>query len=196
MVSHQIFNRYCLDGYIQRKSYIMKTMLDRGDGNNIANTLNLFPKERLMYESMLPQMKQLYAEYGYQTEFAPSCQWVDEIDGCIALVLEDLQTRKYRNVHRIKGFDLNHMKRVLEKLAEFHAASVVLRERLGSLPKAFHNSFLPANYSKSKSYKARVDSYKAAIPTWGLDDYEHYLNCIVSIVTIIIMYCIVSTVNE
>lgn len=140
-----------------------------------------------MYESIIPQLENLYAERGYNVKFAPTFQWIENISGQMALVLEDLQARKYRNVNRQKGFDVIHMKCILEKLAEFHAASVILRERLGPLPKQFRNSFLPANYHKSKSYQARVSSYKEAMASWGLDDYEEYAKCIVSSIKIIIL---------
>lgn len=137
-----------------------------------------------MYEEILPKLERLYAEAGYDVKFAPECKAIDNISGRMAIVLEDLQSQRYRNVNRVRGFDVTHMKRVLQKLAEFHAASVVLNERFGPLPKQFQNSYLPANYHKSKSYKARVDSYKKAMALWGLNNYEKYAQCIVSMSSI------------
>lgn len=169
------------DGFTEQKSYIMKTMLDNDKGGTFINTLNLFPKEKLMYETILPQLEALYVENGSKVKFAPKCHWIEDKSGRITLVLEDLLTKKFRNVNRLKGFDMIHMKRVLEKLAEFHAASVVLQERIGPYPKEFTNTYLPANYQKSKSYQARVQSYKAAMASWGLEDYEKYAKRIVSI---------------
>ncbi|XP_065366619.1 uncharacterized protein LOC135959585 [Calliphora vicina] len=162
------------DGFTEQKSYIMKTMLDNDKGGTFINTLNLFPKEKLMYETILPQLESLYEEYGSKVKFAPKCHWIEDKSGRITLVQEDLLTKKFRNINRLKGFDMVHMKRVLEKLAEFHAASVVLQERISSYPKEFTNTYLPANYQKSKSYQARVHSYKAAMASWGLEDYEKY----------------------
>lgn len=158
----------------------MKTMLDDKKGGTFINTLNLFPKERLMYEAILPQLEALYEENGSKVKFAPKCHWIEDKSGRITLVLEDLLTKKFRNINRLKGFDMAHMKRVLEKLAEFHAASVMLKEKMGPYPKEFTNTYLPSNYQKSKSYQARLNSYKAAMATWGLEDYEKYTKMIVS----------------
>lgn len=155
-------------------------MLDNDKGGTFINTLNLFPKERLMYEAVIPQLEALFEECGSKVKFAPKCHWIEDKSGRITLVFEDLLTKKFKNINRLKGFDMAHMKRVLEKLAEFHAASVVLRERMGPYPKEFTNSYLPANYQKSKSYQSRVQSYKAAMATWGLDDYDKYASRIVS----------------
>ncbi|XP_011176539.1 uncharacterized protein LOC105208414 isoform X1 [Zeugodacus cucurbitae] len=166
------------DGYTQQKSYIVKTMLDDDKGGTLINSLNLFPKEKLMYEQILPQLEQFYHVLGKKVKFAPNCQWIEQKSNRITIVLEDLNTKKFRNINRLKGFDMPHMKRVLEKLAEFHAASVMWYEKYGTYPDEFHKSYLPANYQKSKSYQARVQSYKAAMATWGLEDYDKYMECI------------------
>ncbi|XP_020811425.1 uncharacterized protein LOC110186561 [Drosophila serrata] len=165
------------DGFSQQKSYIVKTMLDdvRGNGG-FVNTLNIFPKEKMMYETIIPQLEQLYEEAGLMVKFAPKCHWAEELNGRICLVQEDLRTKKYGNISRLKGFDMAQMHRVLEKLAEFHAASAVWRQRNGPFPEDFQRTYLPANYNKSKSYQARVQSYKAAMASWGLADHEQYVN--------------------
>ncbi|KAH8283956.1 hypothetical protein KR054_005630 [Drosophila jambulina] len=165
------------DGFSQQKSYIVKTMLDdvRGNGG-FVNTLNIFPKEKMMYETIIPQLEQLYEQAGLTVKFAPKCHWAEELNGRICLVQEDLRTKKYGNISRLKGFDMAQMHRVLEKLAEFHAASAVWRQRNGPFPEDFQRTYLPANYNKSKSYQARVQSYKAAMASWGLADHEQYVN--------------------
>ncbi|XP_037952115.1 uncharacterized protein LOC119682694 [Teleopsis dalmanni] len=162
------------DGFTQQQSYIMKTMLDKDKGGTFINTLNLFPKEKFMYEQLLPQLETLYNDINKKVKLAPKCVWVEEKAERITLVLEDLNTKKFKNINRLKGFDMAHMKRVLEKLAEFHAVTVIWQQRNGAYPEEFQKSYLPANYQKSKSYQARVQSFKAAMSTWGLEDYEKY----------------------
>jgi len=76
-----------------------------------------------------------------------------------------------------------HMQRVLEKLAEFHAASAVWRQRNGPFPDDFQRIYLPANYNRSKSYQARLQSFKTAMASWGLADHEEYVSRIVSIIS-------------
>ncbi|XP_067646954.1 uncharacterized protein [Eurosta solidaginis] len=163
------------DGYTQQKSYIVKTMLDDDKGGTIINSLNLFPKEKLMYERILPHLEKLYHDIGTKVKFAPKCPWIEQNSKRITIVLEDLNTKKFRNINRLKGFDMPHMKRVLEKLAEFHAASVIWYEMHGAYPEEFQKSYLPANYHKSKSYQARVQSFKAAMASWGLEECEKYM---------------------
>ncbi|XP_030374816.1 uncharacterized protein LOC115624328 [Scaptodrosophila lebanonensis] len=166
------------DGFTQQKSYIMKTMLDDEVGGTFINSLNIFPKEKKMYEQIIPQLEQIYEQHGKQIKFAPKCHWLDNVNGRICLVLEDLKTKKFQNINRLKGFDMTQMKRVLEKLAEFHAATVVWRQKNGHYPEEFQKTYLPANYQKSKSYQARVQSYKNAMVSWGLPDYEQYVELI------------------
>ncbi|XP_017144148.1 uncharacterized protein LOC108156910 [Drosophila miranda] len=164
------------DGFSQQKSYVLKTMLDDAQGNGFVNTLNIFPKEKQMYDLIIPQLEQLYEQSGLTVQFAPKCHWSENVNGRICLVQEDLKTKKFRNINRLKGFDMPHMRRVLEKLAEFHAASAVWRQRNGPFPEDFQRTYLPANYNKSKSYQARVQSYKAAMAKWGLADHEQYVS--------------------
>ncbi|XP_017052862.1 uncharacterized protein LOC108096024 [Drosophila ficusphila] len=165
------------DGFSQQKTYIVKTMLDDAQGNGgFVNTLNIFPKEKMMYDTIIPQFEQLYEKAGLSVKFAPKCHWSEEINGRICLVQEDLQTKKFRNINRLKGFDMAQMQRILEKLAEFHAASAVWRQRNGPFPDDFQRIYLPANYNRSKSYQARVQSYKMAMASWGLQDHEQYVN--------------------
>ncbi|XP_017488034.1 PREDICTED: uncharacterized protein LOC108376340 [Rhagoletis zephyria] len=163
------------DGYTQQKAYIVKTTLDDDKGGTLINALNLFPKEKLMYERILPELEQLYHDLDKKVKFAANCQWIEQKSSRTTIVLEDLNTKKFRNINRLQGFDMLHMKRVLEKLAEFHAATVMWHEKHGAFPVEFQKTYLPANYQKSKSYQARVQSFKAAMATWGLDDYDKYV---------------------
>lgn len=156
-------------------------MLNDVHGNGgFVNTLNIFPKEKMMYDTIIPQLEELYEKMGLSVKFAPKCVWSEDLKGRICLVQEDLRTKKYKNISRLKGFDMEQMERVLEKLAEFHAASAVWRQKHGPFPEDFQRIYLPANYNKSKSYQARVQSYKAAMASWGLADHEQYVNRIVS----------------
>jgi len=169
-----------IDGFTQQKSFILKTMLADAEGIGFINTLNIFPKEKQMYESIIPQLEHLYQQQGKSVKFAPNCHLVENRNGRITLVLEDLTTKKFTNINRLKGFNLKQMQRVLEKLAEFHAATAVWHQRYGSFPEDFQRIYLPANYHKSKTYQARVQSYKTAMATWGFTNAEQYASRIVS----------------
>lgn len=176
------------DGFTQQKSYIMKTMLADAQGLGFINTLNIFPREKQMYELIIPQLEELYREQGKSIKFAPKCHWAEDINGRISLVLEDLRSKKLSNINRLKGFNMKQMHCVLEKLAEFHAASAVLQQRNGAYPEDFQRIYLPANYNRSKSYQARVQSYKKAMAQWGFSNPEQYISRIVS-EELLIIFC-------
>lgn len=158
----------------------MKTMLSDAEGIGFVNTLNIFPKEKQTYELILPQLEQLYQEQGRTVKFAPKCHWMENVNGRISLILEDLKTKKFSNINRLKGFNMKQMQRVLEKLAEFHAASAVWHQRNGPYPEDFQRVYLPANYHRSKSYQARIQSYKTAMASWGFANAELYTSRLVS----------------
>lgn len=163
----------------------MKTMLADSQGLGFINILNIFPREKQMYELIIPQLEELYREQGKSIKFAPKCLWAENVSGRISLVLEDLGTKKLSNINRLKGFNMKQMHCVLEKLAEFHAASAVWQQRNGPYPEDFQRIYLPANYHRSKSYQARVQSYKKAMAQWGFPNPEQYISRIVSYQTAI-----------
>jgi len=73
---------FLTDGFSQQKSYIVKTMLDDAQGNGgFVNTLNIFPKEKMMYETIIPNFELLYEEAGLSVKFAPKCHWAEDIKG-------------------------------------------------------------------------------------------------------------------
>ncbi|ALC47965.1 CG31102 [Drosophila busckii] len=166
------------DGFTQQKSYIMKTMLADAEGIGFINTLNIFPKEKQMYQQIIPELEQIYMQIGMNIKFAPKCNWAENVNGRISLVLEDLKTKKFSNINRLKGFNMKQMQRVLEKLAQFHASTAVWHQLNGPYPDDFKRTYLPANYHRSKSYQARVQSFKRAMTTWGFSDSESYVRCI------------------
>ncbi|KAH8312777.1 hypothetical protein KR044_012888 [Drosophila immigrans] len=168
------------DGFTQQKSYIMKTMVANAEGIGFINTLNIFPKEKQMYELIIPQLEQLYQLRGKTVTFAPKCHLAENVNGRISLVLEDLRPKKFGNINRLKGFNQKQMQRVLQKLAEFHAASAVWHQRNGPYPEDFQRIYLPANYQRSTSYQVRVQSYKKAMASWGFSNAEQYASRIPS----------------
>lgn len=47
------------------------------------------------------------------------------------IVLSDLQEEGYRMQNRFEGLDLEHAKITLQKLAQWHAASIYYKEKVG-----------------------------------------------------------------
>ncbi|KAH8417167.1 hypothetical protein KR222_005492 [Zaprionus bogoriensis] len=165
------------DGSEQTVSYILKTTLDSDKGGSLIEGMNLFPKEKQMYQDYIPKFVKLYKDAGVDIELAPKCVHVEESSKGIVLVLEDLKRQKFQNIDRLKGFDMAHMRRVLLKLAEFHAASAVLHEQNGPYEAMFNTSlYNEANRELFENLgKLRIEQYIKAMRQWQMPDVEDYI---------------------
>ncbi|XP_043651972.1 uncharacterized protein LOC122619240 isoform X1 [Drosophila teissieri] len=165
------------DGSEQKVSYILKTMLEADSGADVVNNMGLFPKERKMYEVHIPQFVKLYKGAGLEIELAPKCLHVEATAELITLVFEDLSRQKFQNFDRLKGFDLPHMRQVLRKLAELHAASAVAKEINGPYDPMYFMSM----YNEQSRYmieavgKLRQEQFIKAMHNWELENVESYV---------------------
>lgn len=167
------------DGRSHQVSYILKTVLDSSNqGAAIVTAMNLFPKEKQMYANYIPKFEQLYKEAGEEVKLGPKCIHLDETPEKITLVMEDLNRKQFVNIDRLKGFDMDHMKIVLGKLAEFHAASAVYQEQNGAFEPMYDASFFTeANRPLFAAlYEPQVRLFKKALLEWGLEDVEKYID--------------------
>ncbi|XP_065354509.1 uncharacterized protein LOC135948981 [Calliphora vicina] len=167
------------DGSSQQASYILKTVLDASNhGAAFVSAMNLFPKEKQMYANYIPKFEQLYKDAGVDVKLGPKCLHFDVTPEKITLVMEDLKRKQFGNIDRLKGFDMDHMKVVLNKLAEFHAASAVYEELNGPYEPMYHASFFnEANRPMMAAlYEPRSQLFKKALLEWGLDDVETYIS--------------------
>ncbi|XP_016984293.1 uncharacterized protein LOC108048269 [Drosophila rhopaloa] len=166
------------DGNEQKISYILKTMLEADSGADVIDGMGLFPKERKMYEVHIPQFVKLYKEAGMDIELAPKCLHVEATDKLITLVFEDLSRQNFKNFDRLKGFDLLHMRHVLRKLAELHAASVVARELNGPYDSLYSISMY--NEQSRNLFetlgKIRQPQFYKAMRQWDLEDADKYIS--------------------
>ncbi|BFF89750.1 uncharacterized protein DMAD_08429 [Drosophila madeirensis] len=165
------------DGNEQKISYILKTQLDASKGGAFISQMGFFAKEKEMYKDHIPQFVRLYKEAGVDIELAPKCVHLAETPESITLVFEDLSRQNFRNVDRLKGFDMAHMRCVLRKLAELHAASVVNRLLIGPYDSKFYESFFNEKNREmfSKIREQREPQLKKAMLEWGLPDVDIYL---------------------
>ncbi|KAM7360748.1 uncharacterized protein ACRADG_007453 [Cochliomyia hominivorax] len=165
-------------GSIKHKTYVLKTMLDNDKGGAIINKLSLFPKEMEMYHKYLPAFEKLYADKGWQIQFAPKCLFTEKKDGLINFVFEDLSEKNYINIDRLKGCDMKHMRRILQKLAEFHAASAVFEEQNGEFPKDFQMGFVDSELGEEfqkNIFHTKQEAFKKAMLEWSLTEVDKYL---------------------
>lgn len=159
-------------------------MLDDDKGGDVINKWPLFPKEMLMYQKYLPAFEELYKSIGWHIQLAPKCLFIEKNEGHINFVFEDLKEKNYTNIDRLEGCDMDHMKKILQRLAELHAASAVYEEQHGEYPKDFQTGFVDleagAEYQKSM-FKTKMAAHKKAMQLWGLEDIEKCLKEFVSI---------------
>uniref|UniRef100_A0A1L8EGP3 Putative ecdysteroid kinase n=1 Tax=Haematobia irritans TaxID=7368 RepID=A0A1L8EGP3_HAEIR len=104
---------------------------------NILERLRLFSREEEMYHKILPKFEYLYSEVGKPVQFSPKAYTFDRDMGVEYVLLEDLKTKQYKHAHRMEGLDMDHMKEVLKKIAEFHAASACYVEHYGMFGEDF-----------------------------------------------------------
>lgn len=172
----------CVDGSERILSYIVKTTLESDKGGDFVAGMSLFPKEKQMYQVHIPNFTRIYKEAGVGIKLAPKCVHIDETPERITLILEDLKHEKFHNVDRLKGFDMEHMRHVLHKVAELHAASAVCYEQNGSYDEIFQHSIFTENNRKvfEAVSQFRQAAYIKAMREWELPDVEHYVEAIPS----------------
>ncbi|KAH8232670.1 hypothetical protein KR032_011421 [Drosophila birchii] len=165
------------DGSEQRISYILKTGLDINKGGAMVHQMGLFPKEKEMYQDHIPQFVKLYKEAGLDIELAPKCVHIEETPERITLVFEDLSRQNFRNFDRLKGFDLPHIRSVLQKLAELHAASAVNQTINGPYAERYIQSLFVEESREMiiALWEKRDASYFKAMKEWGIPDVERYI---------------------
>uniref|UniRef100_A0A1I8PLT4 CHK kinase-like domain-containing protein n=1 Tax=Stomoxys calcitrans TaxID=35570 RepID=A0A1I8PLT4_STOCA len=166
------------DGSLKEKTYILKTMLENEKAFQTIYKLALFPKEMKMYSEYLPAFEKLYRAIGWNIKLAPRCLLSEKKGDLINLVFEDLQEKNFKNINRLKGCNMSHMRQILRKLAELHAASAVYEQQYGAYPEEFQYSFInqlqDEAYLKRK-FDVRTNSYKKAMSQWDCNKAEEYI---------------------
>ncbi|XP_034484608.1 uncharacterized protein LOC117789639 isoform X2 [Drosophila innubila] len=164
------------DGSEQEMSYILKTVLENSKGGS------MFPRETNMYQTQIPNFIRLYKEAGVDVQLGPKCVHIDENPDGITIVMEDLKRQKFQNVDRTKGLDMEHMRGVLHKAAELHAASAVTYEQNGPFNEMYNHTLYNENHRErwEKVLKLRNVQYIQAMREWQLPDVEKYIAKVLS----------------
>ncbi|CAD7091889.1 unnamed protein product [Hermetia illucens] len=117
------------DGTSTTARYIVKMMPPNDPNGEFKKNLRAYAKEVEMYSKVIPKFQEIFQESNVDFNFAPKC-WkiVEEHE---ILIMEDLKARKFANINRRQGMDMEHAELVLEKMAQFHAASACIYERDG-----------------------------------------------------------------
>lgn len=170
------------DGSIKELPLMMKTTHSESSfGGQMVQEMGVFQKESEIYEKIIPAFEKLYNKVDKKVNFGPKSYKLSKDPGVETVVLEDLRPRKFKNVNRIEGLDLDHTKSVLKILAEFHAASAVYYETVGPFADKFNvGMFDPSRKEMmAELYKPMVEVIKQSFVK-NVHNGQHYANKMVS----------------
>ncbi|KAH8267602.1 hypothetical protein KR018_000121 [Drosophila ironensis] len=121
--------------------YIVKTTYENDPfASGIFSGYQVSTTEMLMYDKILPQLSDLIAKTRQPEQLFAKTLHVDYEHE--AIIFEDLAVTKHTVADRLLGFDLEHTRLALRKLAKMHASAAVLNERQpGLLTKLDHGIF-------------------------------------------------------
>lgn len=92
-----------------------------------ANGYDVQNKEMSFFEVIAPQVKKALKITGDDDTLIPNVISIDRHHD--AIVFEDLRTRKFEMADRMGGLDEAHVRLSLKKLAQFHAASLIIHQK-------------------------------------------------------------------
>lgn len=165
---------------VKTQSYIVKTL----PVQQIAveklgsNSYNVQNKEMRVYESILPEFKAILASVNENPEIFPALVSVDR--KLEVIVMEDLAEKNFTIADRTKGLGLEHILLALRKLAQMHAASVILQQKN---PNVFENIdtgfFTRKTDSFHVMFETLCDGMIEEVATW--EGYEYYSEKLVNV---------------
>ncbi|EDW59448.1 uncharacterized protein [Drosophila virilis] len=166
------------DGSEAATSYIVKLLPTTLSTRDMIASWKIFDKEKLTYSSYVPEFEQMFRNNKKEITFgakyyAPTTAASQEL-----IILEDLGNRGFKNVNRQEGLNMAHTKAVLDKLAQFHAASAVRYEHKGAYPKLYdrnlcseEDKFQEFRDTQAKSLIKALPLYEAAYMESELKSY-------------------------
>ncbi|XP_054725339.1 uncharacterized protein LOC129235496 [Anastrepha obliqua] len=126
-----------VDGTPKSLSYMLKLPQQNEVFQDIMRKHNIFEVEHRMYHEVVPEFELLYRLSGIELNFSAKCHNIETPSEFGVILLQDLRPFGYKNANRLEGLDLEHTKAVLERLAQWHAASAVRVETKGLYPELF-----------------------------------------------------------
>lgn len=162
---------YTLRGFsaeVKMVSLIIK-VLDHDQSNGVfLKEMNVYSKESYCYETVLP----LLGEIAKNRRFGPKCYYTQEHPQRL-IVMADLKAAGFVMKNRQIGMDYEHCKLALERLASFHAASMVLADRQPELMSAFDSGMCTLPVIIDAFYKNFLDRVIGLLASWTDHDPEY-----------------------
>lgn len=132
----------------------------------------IFFKEHTIYTKYIPAFENSYQKAGLNIKLAPRlleptrCNINDEY-----LILEDLRSKYFKNFNRHLGLDLKHTKAVLQKLAQFHAASAQYFQENGSFH-VLYDKCLASEIDRFESHRQKMSEiFRENLGLYGAFEY-------------------------
>ncbi|KAJ9582749.1 hypothetical protein L9F63_022894 [Diploptera punctata] len=125
-------------GQSENRSLIVKCQPEGANLKEITKEYKLFDLETKMLKDVLPAMHKLLREANINfTPFSAKCLYSHCSPSLQVIVLEDLKEFGFEMAERTAGLDQDHCMLVMKKLAQFHAASLALKEKNPELLETF-----------------------------------------------------------
>ncbi|XP_049308210.1 uncharacterized protein LOC125777425 [Bactrocera dorsalis] len=161
------------DGETQNFSYMIKLPIDAVQ-ELLAKNHNIFVTENVIYKDVIPEMEQMYRDAGVDVKFGTKHYDLKTPSKFGIVLMEDLRPHGFKNVNRLEGFDMEHTKAALKKLAQWHAASAVRVEIKGPYPKVVTDGLVNEEFLKmmEEMSKSTTALYMECVRTY--EGHEEY----------------------
>ncbi|KAJ9582750.1 hypothetical protein L9F63_022895 [Diploptera punctata] len=118
-------------GQSENRSLIIKCQPAGEAIQKVTKNYELFEQEARMLKDVLPAMHKLLREANVEnfSPFSAKLLYSHFSSTLQVIVLEDLKESGFEMLERTAGLDQEHCMMVMRKLAQFHAASLVLKEK-------------------------------------------------------------------
>ncbi|XP_073842738.1 uncharacterized protein [Musca autumnalis] len=121
-------------------SFMLKVGHDTEFFREMMKNHDIFAAESGMYRDIVPEMEQIFADIGVSVKFGAKSYTLPIQQPYI--LLENLKEKGFRNANRLDGLDMDHVKSVLQKMAQWHAASAARVATKGMYPEVYNHGFL------------------------------------------------------
>lgn len=121
----------------KQRNLIVKSEVDGDFSSKALREMNLFEKEMEFYNKIIPKMNSLLDQLTETEKLFAETFYVSKTKS--AIVFEDLRDRNYGVKRSKEGFDLEHTKACLVKLAQFHGICAKLQENEPHIFKKFEH---------------------------------------------------------
>uniref|UniRef100_W8BND4 CHK kinase-like domain-containing protein n=1 Tax=Ceratitis capitata TaxID=7213 RepID=W8BND4_CERCA len=137
------YNTTAEPGVLKEINLIVKSRLEEELFSQIEEDLNIFLREAQVYNRIMGAAEELLRSVNDETRFGPKAIFVDER----IIVQEDLKIQGF-SIQNVKtGLNFESCRLIVEKLAKFHAVTMVLYQKNPDLFR-YH---LPSNVSEHSS---------------------------------------------